>query len=74
MSDEGLRRSYDRILAIRLDPERVDCPAPEAIEAMVRREGAEADRLRLLDHVMGCAHCAEEFELLRSVHRASGEH
>ncbi len=70
MSDEGLRAAYERALATRTPGERAACPAPEAILALVRRQGREAERLAQLDHIMACAACREEFELLRAIERA----
>ncbi len=48
-------------------------PAPEAIAALVRREGPEEGRLATLDHVMSCADCRRDFDLLRAVERAGVE-
>ena len=33
---------------------------------LVEKRGSEEERLRTLDHVMGCARCREEFEMLRA--------
>ena len=48
-------------------------PPPEAIAALVRREGPEEARLATLDHVMSCADCRRDFDLLRAVERAGVE-
>jgi hypothetical protein len=48
-------------------------PAPEAIAALVRREGSEEGRLATLDHVMSCADCRRDFDLLRAVEQAGVE-
>jgi hypothetical protein len=48
-------------------------PAPEVIAALVRREGPEGERLATLDHVMSCAECRHDFDLLRAVERAGIE-
>jgi hypothetical protein len=69
VTDEALRRAYQAGLSARKD--RQDCPSPEALQALVNREGEEATRLAVLDHVMSCAACHRDFELLRSVHVAS---
>lgn len=70
MTDEELRRAYQA--AISAHPAgRQECPAAEAIAGLVEREGQEADRLALLDHVMACPACRRDFELLRSVHAAA---
>ncbi len=71
MSDEGLRQAYEQALAARGAPgARTECPAPDAILALVRREGDEEPRLSVLDHVMACPACRNEFELLRTIERA----
>lgn len=49
---------------------RDDCPDPEAILALARREGEEAARLATLDHVMSCGGCRADLDLLRSVEEA----
>jgi hypothetical protein len=49
------------------------CPLPEAVLALVRREGSEDARLATLDHVMSCADCRAEFDLLRSIELAAAE-
>ena len=76
MSDERLRQSYDRLLALRVETtgDRTACPPVERIAALVRREENEDVRLALLDHVMACPFCQTEFELVRSADRASGSH
>jgi hypothetical protein len=48
-------------------------PTPEAIAQLVRREGAEGARLATLDHVMGCADCRRDFDLLRTVEQAGAQ-
>lgn len=75
MSDERLRLSYDRLLALRVDgaQDRTACPPIERLAALVRREEDEDRRLTLLDHVMACPFCQAEFELVRAAARASGE-
>ena len=46
---------------------------PEAILAVVQREGPEAERLATLEHVMSCATCHRDYEWLRSVDVAGDE-
>jgi hypothetical protein len=70
LTDERLQELYERGLVERGTPARLGCVSPEAILALVRREGAEPRRLETLDHVMACAACRGEFELLRSIERA----
>jgi hypothetical protein len=49
------------------------CPLPEAVLALIRREGSEDARLATLDHVMSCADCRSEFDLLRSIELAGAQ-
>ena len=52
------------------DRRRGDCPPPEALQALARREGEEQARLATLDHAMSCASCRAELDLLRSIEQA----
>jgi hypothetical protein len=69
MNDDELRNGYAEVLR-RRPTDRASCPGPEALRALVERNGPEASRLATLDHVMGCAPCRAEFDLLAAV--ASG--
>lgn len=46
-----------------------DCPPPEVLLAAIRGEGAEAERLRILDHATACPACRGDLALL---HATSG--
>ncbi len=70
VTDEALREAYQRALDARRVSGREPCVAPEAMLALLRREGDEEQRLETLDHVMGCGACRSEFELLRSIEQA----
>jgi len=70
MSDEQLRQLYARATSGRAEPRRAECPTPEALEALARREGFEEERLATLDHAMTCADCRQELELLRAIEQA----
>jgi len=67
MTDDHLRQAYARATALRNDPERANCPSPEALLELAGRDGSEERRLRTLDHVMACPDCRQEFELLRAI-------
>ena len=67
MTDDQLREVYARATAARKDPRRANCPAPEALAALAGRDGPEQQRLETLDHVMSCADCRQDFELLRAI-------
>jgi hypothetical protein len=69
MSVPRLQELYAQALARRSDAAE-GCVPPEELLALVRRQGDEARRLQALDHVMGCAACHHEFELLRALEAA----
>jgi hypothetical protein len=48
------------------------CVTPEAILAVIRREGGQDGRLATLEHVMSCAACHREYEWLKAVTEAAG--
>ena len=74
LTDSQLRELYLRAFAKgRGGRGRTNCVAPEAMVAMLRREGPEFERLEMLDHVMACGACRPEFELLRSIEQAGSE-
>ena len=73
MSDDRLRELYAIAQGDRPDGPGGEPPAPEVIAALVRREGPEEERLATLDHVMSCAECRRDFDLLRAVERAGIE-
>ena len=73
VNDEQLRDMYAGVVTSRERSRRGACPEPEAILALVRREGAEEARLATLDHVMSCADCRSEFDLLRSIEVAGAD-
>lgn len=72
VTEERLRELYAGRLA-RRPADRTSCPPPDAVQTLVRREGVEEARLRTLDHVMSCAACRADFDLLRSIERAGSE-
>jgi len=72
MKEERMRESYDRLLAIRAagEADRTSCLTPEAMQELLQPGISEEERLRRVDHIMGCPYCLPEFELLRSVAKA----
>lgn len=73
MSDDRLRELYATALTGQSARAAGEHPSPEALAELVRREGSEEARLTTLDHVMSCADCRRDFDLLRSVERAGVE-
>src|SRR5262249_43781419 len=70
VTDEALREAYQRALDARRGSGREACTSRKAMLTVLRRGGAEEQRLEVLDHVMGCGACRSEFELLRSIEEA----
>jgi hypothetical protein len=73
VNDQQLRAIYSGIMTSRQGSRQSACPDPDAILALVRREGSEETRLATLDHVMSCADCRSEFDLVRSIELAGAE-
>lgn len=71
--DAALRDAYRELLAARAPRDRSACPSPEALLAVVERRGDEATRLATLDHVMGCAACRRDLDLLRTAAASAEE-
>ncbi len=67
MTPDGLRDAYQRQVRSSASLDRRDCPSPDALQRLADESLAIKRRAVMLDHVMGCAHCAPEFALLRSV-------
>lgn len=73
MSDQRLRNLYAAALAAGQVPNAGTHPSPQALAALARREGPEPDRLATLDHVMSCADCRPDFDLLRAIEGAGDD-
>jgi hypothetical protein len=73
VNDQQLRAIYADVMTSRSRSRPSGCPEPEAILALVRREGPEDTRLATLDHVMSCGDCRSEFDLVRSIELAGAE-
>jgi hypothetical protein len=71
--DATLREAYRELLEARTPRDRSACPAPESLLAVVERRGDEASRLATLDHVMACADCRRDFDLLRTAAASARE-
>jgi len=71
LSDEQLRLAYAASQR-RSSADRLACPAPEALLAVVERSGHESVRLETLDHAMGCDRCRRELDLIRAGGVAAG--
>lgn len=72
-SDSELQGAYGRLLEVADREGRENCVSPQAILAVVERSVSEANRLETLEHVMACAACRGELELLRAVEGARPE-
>ena len=67
MTDDELRTAYQRAMAARPPANRLHCPDPDTLLALVQRQGPESVRLETLDHTMSCPACRQDFELLRAI-------
>jgi hypothetical protein len=70
VSDERLREAYERILARRAAVNRIHCVSPDELLELAEHRLATSRRLEVLDHVMGCGACREEFQLLHAIQEA----
>jgi hypothetical protein len=68
MNDEELRREYRRSSGATPPGPH---PEPEELEKLLNGEGAEAERLALLEHVLRCPTCGPELDLLRTAAEGS---
>jgi hypothetical protein len=73
--DTSLRTAYEELIAARatVTGGRAACPSAEALFEVVERQGAEEARLVTMDHVMQCATCRQELDLLRAARAAARE-
>lgn len=51
------------------NPERIDCPGPEAVDAVVRRHHSFPDFDNIVDHIATCAPCFKEYSGVQSRRR-----
>jgi len=71
-SIEGLGRLYRRRVEAAGAP-AAGCVSPDALLALLQRDGPESERLATLEHVMSCADCHREYEWLAAVGQAATE-
>ena len=71
MTDARLQELYREALAARDARPGAACPEPEALQALVERQGTEEERLATLDHALSCRSCSRELELLRALRAGS---
>jgi hypothetical protein len=70
LTDTRARELYQAALEARGVRGRERCATPEAMLGVLRHEGPEEQRLEVVDHVMSCAACRSEFDLLRAIEQA----
>ncbi len=71
MSDAQLRKAYEQILSRQDAGTRIHCVSPDELLELAEHRLTTSRRLEVLDHVMGCRACREEFELLHAIQEAS---
>lgn len=67
LSSDELRAAYEEAVRRRTSAHRESCPDPAEILEVLELRADEERRLEILDHVMACADCRREFDLLRSL-------
>jgi len=70
LSDDKLREAYEQIVSRRTAGERTHCIPPDDLLALAKGRLATSRRPEVLDHVMRCRACLDEFELLRAIRKA----
>ncbi len=70
MNDERLREAYEQVLARRAAVHRTHCVSPHELLELAEHRLTTSRRLEVLDHVMGCRACREDFELLQAIQEA----
>lgn len=65
--DQDLRAAYAPRLNSDSETHQPDCPSVDALHAALRGEGAESERLLVLDRALRCAACRRELALLHAV-------
>jgi hypothetical protein len=68
VNDDELQRAYASAIASPWG--RTPCPEPEALADLAERRGTDEARLAILDHVMACAGCRRDLDLLLVADRA----
>lgn len=71
MTDARLQELYREAMAARDARAGAACPEPEALQALVERQGTDEERLATLDHASWCRSCSRELELLRALRTAA---
>ena len=67
---DGLERLYRARVSARLVVTE-QCVSPEAMLALLQREGSEAERMATMEHVMSCPACHREYQWLAAVDQAA---
>lgn len=73
MTDPSLRAAYRVAVENTSPPNRAGCPSADelCVLAASTRVGDNSTDTALLEHVLSCAHCRPEFELLRATNMAA---
>jgi hypothetical protein len=70
IDSDGLKALYKDYVRSRTPATREGCPGPEQLLRMLRGEGQEAEKTRVVDHVSQCGECARELDFLLEAVRA----
>ena len=71
MRDDELAAAYQEAIRMPRTSARGECPTPDALAELAARPSHDEASLARLEHVMSCAQCLGDYELLRAVALAS---
>jgi len=69
ITHDNLKRAYKSHIRRRVPSSREGCPPAESIFSVFDESASPADKEKVIDHVTGCSHCLQEFELFLGFHR-----
>jgi hypothetical protein len=69
--DDDLRATFAQLVHARSEEHRRACVSPDDLARLVDRNAPESQRIATVNHVMQCAACMREFELLRVIATAA---
>jgi predicted anti-sigma-YlaC factor YlaD len=64
ISNDGLKELYRGYVRSQTPASREDCPSAKKLLKLLRGRHSEKEKIRVVDHLSHCSHCAEEFEFL----------
>jgi hypothetical protein len=63
ITQDELKSLYRSHIQRRVPPSRAECPPPEIIFQAFEPSTPSSEKAKIVDHMAGCSHCFQEFEL-----------